>query len=158
MRAVLKARYGPKTRLKLITPPRGLFGRGLGFFGSQTRPAAAEFASAAADRADRCGRGARSVEPLRALKQPDIRGYHCHHLPRRCATFGKAAQEMQTMPQLIFFILVGLAAYVGYRSFVKEAERVTAKVRRAARSRRRTAASGTLVKDPKTGEYRLAKD
>ena len=48
MRAVLKARYGPKTRLKLISPPRGLFGRGLGFFGSQTRPAAAEFASEAA--------------------------------------------------------------------------------------------------------------
>ena len=58
------------------------------------------------------------------------------------------------MPQIIFFALVGLAAYVGYRSFVKEAERVTAKVRRAEKQ----AANGTLVKDPKTGEYRLAKD
>ncbi len=35
------------------------------------------------------------------------------------------------MPQIIFFALVGVAAYIGYRSFVKEAERVTAKVRRA---------------------------
>ncbi len=33
MREVLKARYGAKTRLKLITQSRGLFGRGLGMFG-----------------------------------------------------------------------------------------------------------------------------
>lgn len=61
------------------------------------------------------------------------------------------------MPQLIFFALVGLAAYYGYRSFVKEAERVTAKVRRAEKQAA-TGANGTLVEDPKTGEYRLAKD
>ena len=61
------------------------------------------------------------------------------------------------MPQLIFFALVGLIAYFGYRSFVKEAERVTAKVRRAEKQAA-TGANGTLVKDPKTGEYRLAKD
>ncbi len=61
------------------------------------------------------------------------------------------------MPQIIFFALVGLAAYVGYRSFVREAERVTAKVRRAEKQAS-TGANGTLVKDPKTGEYRLAKD
>ncbi|RUM97263.1 S49 family peptidase [Pseudaminobacter arsenicus] len=34
MRTVLKERYGEKTRLRLITPPRGLFGRRLGLFGS----------------------------------------------------------------------------------------------------------------------------
>ena len=34
------------------------------------------------------------------------------------------------MPQLIFFAVVGAAAFFGYRSFVREAERVTAKVRR----------------------------
>ncbi|TIM14810.1 MAG: hypothetical protein E5Y67_10455, partial [Mesorhizobium sp.] len=34
------------------------------------------------------------------------------------------------MPQIIFFIAVGLLAYFGYRSFVREAERVTAKIRR----------------------------
>ncbi|MEQ1942111.1 hypothetical protein ABMA32_06765 [Mesorhizobium sp. VNQ89] len=61
------------------------------------------------------------------------------------------------MPQIIFFALVGLAAYVGYRSFVREADRVTAKVRRAEKQAS-TGANGTLVKDPKTGEYRLAKD
>ncbi|HEY6632090.1 MAG TPA: hypothetical protein VIZ90_11615 [Rhizobiaceae bacterium] len=61
------------------------------------------------------------------------------------------------MPQIIFFAIVGLVAYIGYRSFVKEAERVTAKMRRAEKQAS-TGANGTLVKDPKTGEYRLAKD
>ncbi|MBD0416067.1 NfeD family protein [Oryzicola mucosus] len=61
------------------------------------------------------------------------------------------------MPQLIFFAVVGAVAYMGYRSFVKEAERVTAKVRRT-EQQRATGASGTLIKDPKTGEYRLSKD
>ncbi|MGO4832998.1 hypothetical protein AB4144_12000 [Rhizobiaceae sp. 2RAB30] len=61
------------------------------------------------------------------------------------------------MPQLIFFALIGIVAYVGYRSFIREAERVTAKVRRAEKQAT-TGATGTLVKDPKTGEYRLAKD
>ncbi|MCC2687685.1 MAG: hypothetical protein K0S21_488 [Rhizobiaceae bacterium] len=61
------------------------------------------------------------------------------------------------MPQLIFFALVGLIAYVGYRAFLREAERVTARVRRAERQSA-TGTTGTLVKDPKTGEYRLAKD
>lgn len=34
MRAFLKERYGEKTRLKLISAPRGLFGRRLGLFGT----------------------------------------------------------------------------------------------------------------------------
>ncbi len=59
--------------------------------------------------------------------------------------------------QLILFAIVGVAAYVGYRSFVREADRVTAKVRRAEKQHA-TGATGTLVKDPETGEYRLAKD
>jgi membrane protein implicated in regulation of membrane protease activity len=61
------------------------------------------------------------------------------------------------MPQIIFFALIGVVAYVGYRSFVREAERVTAKVRRAEKQAA-TGANGTLIKDPETGEYRLAKD
>lgn len=61
------------------------------------------------------------------------------------------------MPQLIFFAAIGVAAYVGYRAFVREAQRVTARVKRTERERQ-TGTSGTLVKDPKTGEYRLAKD
>jgi hypothetical protein len=46
MRGFLKARYGAKTQLKLISPSRGLFGRGLGFLG--TSADAAAIASAAA--------------------------------------------------------------------------------------------------------------
>ncbi|WP_378943973.1 hypothetical protein [Mesorhizobium sp. ANAO-SY3R2] len=61
------------------------------------------------------------------------------------------------MPQLIFFALIIAVAYFGYRSFIREAERVTAKVRRAERQRQ-TGTDGTLVKDPETGEYRLEKD
>lgn len=50
MRSFLKARYGEKTRLRLITQPRGLFGRGLGLFGtSGVGTAAGEIAAAAAE-------------------------------------------------------------------------------------------------------------
>ncbi len=61
------------------------------------------------------------------------------------------------MPQIIFFVAVGIVAYMGYRAFVREAERVTAKIRRAEKQQA-TGANGTLVKDPKTGEYRVARD
>lgn len=61
------------------------------------------------------------------------------------------------MPQVIFFALVGVAAYWGYRQFLREAERVTAKIRRHEKQSA-TGSMGTLVRDPKTGEYRLAKD
>ena len=61
------------------------------------------------------------------------------------------------MPQIIFFAVVGVAAYIGYRSCGREAERVTANVRRTEKQAA-NGTVGTLVKDPKTGEYRLAKD
>lgn len=61
------------------------------------------------------------------------------------------------MPQIVFFAAVGALAYVGYRSFVREAQRVTAKIRRTEKQAA-NGTMGTLVKDPKTGEYRLAKD
>lgn len=61
------------------------------------------------------------------------------------------------MPQIIFFAAIAAVAYVGYRAFIREAERVTARVKRAERERQ-TGTTGTLVEDPKTGEYRLAKD
>lgn len=61
------------------------------------------------------------------------------------------------MPQLILLAVIGVIAYVGYRSFIREAEKVSARLRRA-ESEAKTKASGTLVKDPVTGEYRLAKD
>ncbi|RTM07648.1 MAG: hypothetical protein EKK31_10965, partial [Hyphomicrobiales bacterium] len=56
------------------------------------------------------------------------------------------------MPQIIFFAVVGAAAYFGYRAFVREAERVTAKIRRTEKQAA-NGTMGTLVKDPKTGEY-----
>lgn len=61
------------------------------------------------------------------------------------------------MPQLIFFAALGIVAYVGYRSFIREAQRLTAKARRA-EAEQRTGSQGTLVKDPETGEYHLLKD
>jgi len=61
------------------------------------------------------------------------------------------------VPQLIFFAVLGVAAFVGYRSFLREAERVTARARRA-EAEQRTGTQGTLVKDPVTGEYHLTKD
>ena len=46
MRTVLKDRYGAKAELKLITPPRGLFGRRLGMFGSSAPALGLDVASA----------------------------------------------------------------------------------------------------------------
>ena len=43
---------------------------------------------------------------------------------------------------------------MGYKRFLKEAERVSKSVRRAEKEAE-TGARGTLVEDPKTGEYRV---
>jgi membrane protein implicated in regulation of membrane protease activity len=67
------------------------------------------------------------------------------------------AKRKAVMPQLIFFAAVGAAALVGYRALIREAEKLTARTRRA-ETEARTGAIGTLVKDPATGEYRVAKD
>jgi signal peptide peptidase SppA len=48
MRGVLKSRFGDRTQLKLITQPRGLFGRRLGIFGSRKSVSADDIAGAAA--------------------------------------------------------------------------------------------------------------
>jgi hypothetical protein len=61
------------------------------------------------------------------------------------------------MPQILFFGLVGVAAYFGYRSFKREADRVHQKVRRAEREQQNHA-NGTLVYDPKSGEYVVKRD
>jgi len=47
MRGILRERFGPKTRLQLITQPRGFLGRRLGIFGSSASPSAADIAGAA---------------------------------------------------------------------------------------------------------------
>jgi len=51
MRDFLRQRYGDKTRMQLITTPRGLFGRRLGLFGSQAGTIAASAADGLADAA-----------------------------------------------------------------------------------------------------------
>ncbi|KXF78413.1 hypothetical protein ATN84_01020 [Paramesorhizobium deserti] len=61
------------------------------------------------------------------------------------------------MPQLIFFILIGLIAWYGYRSFKREAARVSQRVRQAEKEASNRA-HGTLVQDPKTGEYHVRED
>ncbi|QPC86978.1 hypothetical protein GA830_09705 [Mesorhizobium sp. NBSH29] len=61
------------------------------------------------------------------------------------------------MPQLIFFGLIAAAGWYGYRHFIKEANRVTAKIRRE-EQQAASGSQGTLVQDPETGEYRIAKD
>ncbi len=61
------------------------------------------------------------------------------------------------MPQLILLLLVLDAAWYGFRSFKREAERVTKRVRREEKEAANRA-HGTLVKDPKTGEYRPEDD
>ena len=48
MRTTMKARYGRKTRLKLVAAPRGLFGK-VGLFGSREGSRPADIAAAAAD-------------------------------------------------------------------------------------------------------------
>ncbi len=53
MRQVLKDRYGPKTRLHLVSPPRGFLARRLSFFGSRSAAdLAAEAASGLLDAAE----------------------------------------------------------------------------------------------------------
>jgi len=60
------------------------------------------------------------------------------------------------MPQLLLLVGVVAVGVIGYRAFVREAERVSARVRRAEKEQQ-TGAVGTLVKDEKTGEYRVMK-
>lgn len=61
------------------------------------------------------------------------------------------------MAQVLLLGAVGLVAWYGYKSFVREAERVSAKVRRE-EAELKNRANGTLVQDPETGEYRIKKD
>lgn len=51
MRSYLKERYGPKTKLQLVSQPRGLFGRKLGIFGSSGPEMAASLADGVLDAA-----------------------------------------------------------------------------------------------------------
>ena len=61
------------------------------------------------------------------------------------------------MVQILLFIAVLIVGWMGYKRFLKEAERVSKSVRRQEKESQ-TGAQGTLVKDPKTGEYRVERD
>ncbi len=61
------------------------------------------------------------------------------------------------MAQIIFLLLVVGVAWWGYRRFVADAERLS-RLRKRTEEERRTGATGTLVKDPETGEYRVRRD
>ncbi len=61
------------------------------------------------------------------------------------------------MPQLIFLLLLIGGAILLYRRFVGDAQKLASKTRRAERERQ-TGANGTLVQDPKTGEYRVKRE
>lgn len=60
------------------------------------------------------------------------------------------------MVQLLLIALVVAVGWYGYRRFLAEAARVSARVREA-EDEARTGAQGTLVEDPETGEYRIRK-
>lgn len=61
------------------------------------------------------------------------------------------------MNGLILLGAVGFIGWLGYKSFVKQAEKVSARVREAEKERQ-TGAQGTLIQDPETGEYRVKRD
>ncbi len=61
------------------------------------------------------------------------------------------------MPQIILLLIIAVIAWIGYRKFIADAERLT-RQRERLRRERESGADGTLVKDPKTGEYRLRRD
>ncbi|SIR08450.1 hypothetical protein SAMN05880582_106111 [Rhizobium sp. RU20A] len=61
------------------------------------------------------------------------------------------------MPQLILILLIAGVAWLGYRKFVADAERL-ARQRERVRREQQTGTQGTLIKDPVTGEYRVKKD
>lgn len=61
------------------------------------------------------------------------------------------------MAQLILLGLLVVGAILLYRRFVKDAEALARKSREIEKERQ-SGASGTLVKDPETGEYRVRKD
>lgn len=61
------------------------------------------------------------------------------------------------MPQLILLLIAGLVLWIGYRKFIADAKKLT-RQRDRTRREQQTGASGTLVKDPETGEYRLKRE
>ncbi|OLP54507.1 hypothetical protein BJF92_03620 [Rhizobium rhizosphaerae] len=61
------------------------------------------------------------------------------------------------MPNLFLLLIIALVAWLGYRKFLADAEKL-ARQRERVRREREAGAQGTLVKDPATGEYRVKQD
>ncbi|CDZ44699.1 hypothetical protein [Neorhizobium galegae] len=61
------------------------------------------------------------------------------------------------MAQLLFLIIVIGGGWMLYKKFIKDAERLSSRTRRAEKERQ-TGAIGTLERDPTTGEYRVKRD
>lgn len=61
------------------------------------------------------------------------------------------------MPQFLLLVAAAAVGYLGYRKFLSEAERVSARVRREEKEQANRA-TGTLIEDPETGEYRPMTD
>lgn len=61
------------------------------------------------------------------------------------------------MTRIVFFLLLIGVVYWYYRRFTQDAEKLARRSRQKARERE-TGAIATLVKDPKTGEYRIKDD
>ncbi|MDZ7824349.1 MAG: hypothetical protein U5K75_10155 [Ahrensia sp.] len=57
------------------------------------------------------------------------------------------------MPPFLFVAAAVAVGYFGYRKFLADAEKVSARVRREEKEQANRA-HGTLVQDPETGEYR----
>ncbi len=61
------------------------------------------------------------------------------------------------MAQIIFLAILVVGGWMIYKKFVGDAERLTARSKKAERERQ-TGAMGTLEKDPATGEYRVKRE
>ncbi len=61
------------------------------------------------------------------------------------------------MPQLLVLAAAGVIGWFGYKAFLREADRVHKRVRRA-EEEAENRAQGTLIQDPETGEYRVHRD
>ena len=156
MRSVLKDRFGPKTRLQLITQPRGLFGRRLGIFGSSAGHSPADIAGAAVDGLHRRGRAALAVEQVRPLKNGcngatmvawRIRKATRLRQLRRMQACHSSSSSRWSAPSLMSATSPSSAKPI-----------VSPPRCGAPRSRPRTAPTERWSRIPKTGEYRLAKD
>ncbi|MGI2035107.1 hypothetical protein ACRQ1B_22240 [Rhizobium panacihumi] len=61
------------------------------------------------------------------------------------------------MAQIIFLAILVVGGWIIYKKFVGDAEKLTARSKKAERERQ-TGAMGTLEKDPVTGEYRVKRE